>query len=97
MNNELDGLMNRFSLKEDVDNDVFVEEDEGKDYVEDVSLRLFGKVMILKPINLEAMCGVFARAWQVKSGLEVTEIGNQIFLFKFFDLRDKARVWFHEP
>lgn len=58
------------------------------------SLCLFGKVMMSKSIYIDATKGVLSRAWQVRSGLEVIDIGNRIFLFQFFDVKDKARAWF---
>lgn len=84
MANELEFLMDRFSLEKDIDDDVDVKFNNVVEASNVTSLCLFGNVLMSKPIFLDAIKGVLLRAWEVKSALMISEIGNRIYFFSFF-------------
>ncbi|XVF88864.1 hypothetical protein PTKIN_Ptkin19aG0084800 [Pterospermum kingtungense] len=95
----LEDLMNKVSLGDVGDDiaEVFIDEDtvdEGKMFDR---LCLVGKLILRKPYSIEAMRWAFIKAWQVSQNLEVQEIGDRIFLFRFQSQFERAKVFLRQP
>lgn len=76
---------------------VALEEDdleEGKSAAEFI---LTGKLMTDKPYNLRALKKVIGNLWNVKKGLEVTEIQDSALKFSFGCAMEKKKVLDNEP
>ena len=58
--------------------------DEGrKEEIESCSLSLIGKFLTCKPFNKRAALSTLRRAWGLDEGVQMVEVGSNLFQFKF--------------
>ena len=58
--------------------------DEGrKEEIESCSLSLIGKFLTCKPFNKRAVLNTLRRAWGLDEGVQMVEVGANLFQFKF--------------
>ncbi|XP_057418031.1 uncharacterized protein LOC130712211 [Lotus japonicus] len=65
-------------------------EDEGSSRTAD--FWLVGKVVAQNSFNVRAFKTTIAQVWKVKQGVEIREVGRNLFTFRFFDERDRSWV-----
>lgn len=53
---------------------------------------LVGKVVTQHSFNTRAFKTTLAQVWKVKHGVEIREVGRNLFTFRFFDERDRSWV-----
>lgn len=88
----LEILMNRVKLEEDETYEFIFNEEAINETTLAEDLCLLGKFLIKRPINLEAMKGVFTRAWKISYLIEVIKITAMIFLYEFVRARDRGKA-----
>ena len=67
--------------------------DEGRlDTIEDCNLNLLGKFLTCKSFNKQAAKNTMRRAWGLEDRLRITEVGSNLFQFKFSSEFDLNRV-----
>ena len=58
--------------------------DEGrKEEIESCSLNLIGKFLTCKPFNKRAVLNTLRRVWGLDEGVQMVEVGSNLFQFKF--------------
>ena len=97
MTEGLEEIWNKLTLTEEEQEDILVE----KEWVEDISEAgkncLLGKMLMRKPVNMEAMRSVFIKIWKVSAGLSIREIDDRIFIFRFGNGLEKEREIQKQP
>ncbi|KAL5813680.1 hypothetical protein ACOSQ4_024321 [Xanthoceras sorbifolium] len=63
----------------------------------DVSHCLVGKVLSGKRVNREAFKGVIEQLWSVMGSVEIESVGDNLSVFYFRRLEDRASVWRRGP
>ncbi|KAL5739801.1 hypothetical protein ACOSP7_028696 [Xanthoceras sorbifolium] len=63
----------------------------------DVSHCLVGKVLSGKRVNWDAFKGVIEQLWSVIGSVEIESMGDNLFVFYFRRLEDRASVWSRGP
>ncbi|XVF24670.1 hypothetical protein REPUB_Repub13aG0147300 [Reevesia pubescens] len=97
MAEDLEALWARLSLTENEKVEVVLGEDSFEDSLLAGHFCLIGKAFTHKVVNLEAMRTVFQKVWKVRSGLQVSEVGDKIFAFIFEDIKKKNWVLLNQP
>ena len=87
----INGLENmRLTTEEE---EVITISDEGrKEEIESCALNLVGKFLTCKPFNKWAAQNTLRRAWSLKEGVHIIEVGSNLFQFKFSREFDLDRV-----
>uniref|UniRef100_A0A7N2LLP5 DUF4283 domain-containing protein n=1 Tax=Quercus lobata TaxID=97700 RepID=A0A7N2LLP5_QUELO len=86
-----DGLRN-MKLTSD-DEEVIPISDEGRlEALESCSLSLIGKFLTCKPFNKRASKNTLRRAWGLENSLQIIEVGQNLFQFKFQLEFDMVRI-----
>ncbi|KAK7858424.1 uncharacterized protein CFP56_012316 [Quercus suber] len=68
--------------------------DEGRlEAIEDCTLSLMGKFLTCKPFNKRVAKNTMRRAWGLDDRLRITEVGPNLFQFKFTSEFDLNRIW----
>lgn len=73
---------------EDEENASFVLEEEIEENVNRFDLCLVGRLLTEKNINIRAMKSKLADVWKPAAGINIKEIGQEVFLFQFFRKED---------
>nr|POE60893.1 hypothetical protein CFP56_31318 [Quercus suber] len=67
--------------------------DEGKrEEIESCSLSLIGKLLTCKPFNKKAAKTTLKKAWGLDDGVQIIEVGSNLFQFKFNTEFDLERI-----
>ena len=53
---------------------------------------MVGKLLTNRPFNIDVMLGTLRVVWKISKDAEVTVIDFNLFLFKFYSMKDKHRV-----
>lgn len=91
------GEENKESFPEDEDEPISWCEDGGDDDDNRVELGLVGKVWIDRLINPSAFITTMKGIWRVQAGLDISNIGRNLFQFQFYHWKDKERVLAGQP
>ena len=80
----LEELWSKFSLTEDEQSDIIVEQERVNDPTKVKKNYALGKLVMRKPMNLEAMKNVFIKIWNISMGFlsEKLVIGCKYFIFR---------------
>ncbi|XWS13549.1 hypothetical protein CRYUN_Cryun36dG0046500 [Craigia yunnanensis] len=97
MEEGLEKLWSRFSLTEEEQLDVVIEKEWVEDMVERSKNYLLDRLVMKKPVNLEAMKNIFMKVWKIQGGMNVNEVRERLFIFQFDDLLEKDRVLQKQP
>ncbi|KAL5770981.1 hypothetical protein ACOSP7_015135 [Xanthoceras sorbifolium] len=65
--------------------------------IREVELCLVGKVLAKRKVNREAFRAVIHQIWNTLGGVEIEAIGENLFVFHFNLLEDRAMVWSRGP
>ena len=72
--------------------------DDGEDEEEArVALGLVGKIWTDRHINANAFMATMKMVWQPKHGVDISNLGENVFVFQFHHWRDKQRVVDEQP
>ncbi|XWS21886.1 hypothetical protein CRYUN_Cryun30bG0094300 [Craigia yunnanensis] len=92
MTKALEEMWNKLTLTKEERDDIIVEQ-EWVDDVKEVNQNCaLGKILMVKPMNIEAMRSVFIKIWRVSDGLTIREVGDRLYFFHFDDPLEKIRV-----
>ncbi|KAL5865050.1 hypothetical protein ACOSQ3_002564 [Xanthoceras sorbifolium] len=58
---------------------------------------LVGKVLSRKKINREAFRGTIEQIWNLVGRVEIEMVGDNIFVFHFASVEDRAMIWARGP
>ncbi|KAK7820387.1 hypothetical protein CFP56_038961 [Quercus suber] len=88
----VDDMINRLenmSLTTEEEEVITISDKGRKEEIESCSLSLIGKFLTCKPFNKRAAQNTLRRAWSLEKGVQMMEVGSNLFQFKFcreFDL-----------
>lgn len=84
----MDGGTNLYRIEEGME---VIEAEEEVDLVEiqRFKLCLAGKLWTESSFNTGALQSTIKQIWKLKNGVEIREIGNNLFSFQFFNWKDK--------
>ena len=85
----LEEMWSKFSLTEEEKTDVVIEKLWIEDLLERSKYFLLGKMVMRKPINIEAMKLVFMKLWKINNGMIIQKVGERLFIFQFVDELEK--------
>ena len=75
--------MTSLKLTAEEEEDIQVSEEGRLDELEGCVLSLIGKFLTCKPFNRKAAKNMLRRAWGLEKGLQISEVGSNLFQFKF--------------
>ena len=84
----IDSLEN-MKLTEEEEETIIITEEARLPEIESCILSLIGKFLTCKPFNKRATMATMRRVWGMQTGLQIIEVGTNLFQFKFqtdFDL-----------
>ena len=87
----MEGLRN-IQLTIDEEEVIAISETGRLEAIESCSLSLIGKFLTCKPFNKRAVKTTIRRAWGMDEGLQIPEIGPNLFQFKFQSEFDMNRI-----
>ncbi|KAL5745637.1 hypothetical protein ACOSP7_026783 [Xanthoceras sorbifolium] len=67
------------------------------DGIKSVEHYLVGKILSRRKVNREAFRGTIEQIWGTVDRIEIEMVGNNVFVFHFQSLEDKAMVWSRGP
>ena len=71
---------------------IVVSDEERKDEIESCGQSLIGKFLTCKPFNKRAAYNTIKKAWGLHDGVQIMEVGSNLFEFKFHTEFDMKRV-----
>ncbi|XVF88703.1 hypothetical protein PTKIN_Ptkin19aG0071600 [Pterospermum kingtungense] len=80
------------TLTEEEEIDIVIDDYKELDENEQEKKWLVGKLLTTRPFNKEAMIGTLKVIWKLSREVEIIVLEENLFLFKFQDVKDKERV-----
>ena len=71
---------------------ITISDEDWKEEIESCSLSLLGKFITCKPFNKRAAQKTLRRAWSLGKGVQIVEVGSNLFQFKFCRESDMDEV-----
>lgn len=93
MAEELESKLKGITLTEKEEEIIVCEEEEEEIINEQSMICLVGKLLTSNPFSFDAMKNTLRSAWRLSHGMVVREIEHDIFIFQFFTMADKQKVW----
>ena len=93
----LDWLMAKLSFTKKEQSVVAVKKDWIEEMLQEGKNSLMWKVLTKKVVNKEAMKNVFSPIWKFMGDLQMTEVGDKVFIFQFDVWCVKERVLIQQP
>ncbi|KAL5803418.1 hypothetical protein ACOSQ4_031723 [Xanthoceras sorbifolium] len=90
-------LCEALSLSEEDGSVLDITGDVQADGIRSVEHCLVGKIFSRKKVNREAFCGTIEQIWGTVGRVEIEMVGDNVFVFHFQSLEDKAMVWSRAP
>ncbi|KAL2930824.1 Guanine nucleotide-binding protein subunit beta, partial [Bienertia sinuspersici] len=87
----------KFSLTEDEDEEIDLDDIPDDEMAPQIGLALIGKLFTITSFNIEAMKNVLRASWKPIKGMVVREIDRNRFVFQFFCQSDRERVMQQSP
>lgn len=84
-------------MTEDLEEAIEWEDDEVDDEEARFELSLAGKIWTNRNINASVFISIMKNVWQPKHGIEITNIGKNLFMFQFHHWKDKQYVLNEQP
>ncbi|XP_050222203.1 uncharacterized protein LOC126672298 [Mercurialis annua] len=78
-------------LTEEEEEEIILEDEIESEFTAQARLGLTGK-LVTKVINVEAMRRTFNSIWKLNKGFGIKQWPNNVFVFQFYNMRDKERV-----
>lgn len=97
MDDQLEEMWQRFALTDEERAEVDVIETAKADSQERTRFCLVGKLLTERPFNVEAMKTTLKMVWKPTKGVDITDIGKNLFLFQFHHLLDRRHVMENGP
>ncbi|KAL5776325.1 hypothetical protein ACOSP7_009251 [Xanthoceras sorbifolium] len=90
-------LCEALSLSEDDGPVLDIAEDVQADGIRSVEQCLVGKILSRRKVNREAFRGTIEQIWGTVGQMDIEMVGDNVFVFHFQSLEDKAMVWARGP
>ncbi|KAK9997197.1 hypothetical protein SO802_021883 [Lithocarpus litseifolius] len=87
----IEGLEN-MRLTANEEDVIAISDEERLAEIESYTLSLIGKFLTCKPFNKRATKNTIRRAWGIEKGLQIVEVGSNLFQFKFQTEFDLERI-----
>ncbi|KAK9265650.1 hypothetical protein L1049_027325 [Liquidambar formosana] len=97
MDDQLEEMWQRFAFIDEERAEVDVIETVKADSQERTRFCLVGKLLTKRPFYAEAMKTTFKMVWKPAKGVDITNIGKNLFLFQFHHPLDRQRVMENGP
>lgn len=92
MVNDVINSLGNMKLTEDEEEVIAISDEGRREEIESCSLSLIGKLLTSKPFNKRAALTSLRKAWGLEEGLQIVEVGSNLFQFKFHEEFDMERV-----
>lgn len=93
MDEELTNEWQKLSITEEEDRVIGGEEDDEREGVDNrIALSLVGKLHSNKPFHPGALRRTMNAIWKTMEGCDIRSLDSNLFIFQFFNLKDKERV-----
>lgn len=73
------------------------EEDGEEDEKARFKLGVVGKIWTTRNINVNAFMTTIKNVWQLKHGMDISNVGKNMYVFQFYHWKDKARILEGQP
>lgn len=92
MVNDVINSLGNMKLTEDEEEVIAISDEGRREEIESCSLSLIGKLLTCKPFNKRAALTSLRKAWGLEEGLQIMEVGSNLFQFKFHEEFDMESV-----
>ncbi|CAL1376513.1 unnamed protein product [Linum trigynum] len=96
---EMETQLNQITLDDEEEEPLEVE-DSDVDVLRMETVRrlgLIGRLLSEKDPNIKSMKIALAKAWKLRKGFQITELGDMLFAFQFLDMDDRYKVCYGGP
>ncbi|XP_030924593.1 uncharacterized protein LOC115951549 [Quercus lobata] len=83
MADEVINILENMKLTTEEEEVIAISDEGRKEEIESCSLSLIGKFLTCKPFNKRAALSTLRRAWGLEEGVQMVEVGSNLFQFKF--------------
>ena len=83
MADEVINSLENMKLTTEEEEVIAISDESRKEEIESCSLNLIGKFLTCKPFNKRAALSTLRRAWGLEEGVQMVEVGSNLFQFKF--------------
>ena len=83
MADEVINSLENMKLTTEEEEVIAISDESRKEEIESCSLSLIGKFLTCKPFNKRAALSTLRRAWGLEEGVQMVEVGSNLFQFKF--------------
>ncbi|KAI7990584.1 hypothetical protein LOK49_LG12G02504 [Camellia lanceoleosa] len=97
MNATMEEVSRKLKLTEDEANLVVLGEADTRSTASDVGLCLLGRIFTKRVIDTEVLKATLILVWCLSQGVNITVLGENLFLFQFVHLVDKSKVLSYGP
>ncbi|CAL1384120.1 unnamed protein product [Linum trigynum] len=96
---ELENQLNQITLEDEDDEPLEVEDSDVDVLLMEAVRRLglIGRLLAEKEPNMKSMKIALSKAWKLKKGFQITELGDMLFAFQFLDMDDRNKVCYEDP
>uniref|UniRef100_A0A7N2L4A2 DUF4283 domain-containing protein n=1 Tax=Quercus lobata TaxID=97700 RepID=A0A7N2L4A2_QUELO len=91
--NSLENSLENMKLTTEEEEVIAISDEGRKEEIESCSLSLIGKFLTCKTFNKKAAQNTLRRAWGLSDGLQIVEVGSNMFQFKFKSEFELEQVW----
>ena len=91
--NSLENSLENMKLTTEEEEVIVISNEGRKEEIESCSLSLIGKFLTCKAFNKKATQNTLRRAWGLSDGLQIVEVGSNLFQFKFNFEFELEQVW----
>ena len=81
--NSLENSLENMKLTTKEEEVIAISDEGRKEEIESCSLSLIGKFLACKTFNKKAAQNTLRRAWGLSDGMQIIEVGSNLFQFKF--------------
>ena len=76
-------ILENMTLTMEEEEVISISDEDGKEEIESCSQSLIRKFLTCKPFNKRTALNTLKRAWALKDGVQIVEVGSYLFQFKF--------------
>lgn len=95
--NSLENSLENMKLTLEEEEVIAISDEGWKEEIESFSLSLIGKFLTCKTFNKKGAHNTLRRAWGLSDGLQIIEVGSNLFQFKFKIEFELEQVWKRGP
>lgn len=95
MTDDVSQILEKMTLTLEIEETITISDEGRREELESCALSLIGKFLTCKSFNKRAALVTLKKAWGLEHGVQVVEVGSNLFQFKFrseFEL-DRVYTW----